>query len=372
MKLRKTTGETNEPNEAGETDEPGEPNEPGEANEPDKPGEPDEPGDAGEADGRERVYGPLVIAYLFLGGIAAGGFFAMAAWSLAFERSTSAIGRAPSDADGYRRRTGNAIAAPARNASSISLRCTQAFASLQARMYTLCLLLLALAVALLLWDLGRPERALLVLLHPHATVITFGAFCLVVETALGFLLVLGSLFRLTFAQGRLKRAAEILCCAFSLATMAYTGVFLVGNLAVPFWNTWTIAAVFTCSSLSGGISLLLLADYFIKDQTLLLRAVRPLQKCHLACLATEAASITLFMSVAFGNPNAQGSLDVLFSPGMLATATVGVLGCGLVAPALLETYSLARKECRAVPVSDVLCLFGGLCLRYCVIACGGI
>ena len=143
------------------------------------------------------MYGALVIAYLFLGGVAAGGFFAMAAWSLAFERST----------------------------------CANAWT------YTLCLALLALAVALLLWDLGRPERALLVLLHPHATVITFGAFCLVTELALGSLLVLGSLFRLPFAQGRLKRAAEVLCCAFSLATMAYTGVFLVGNLAVPLWNT---------------------------------------------------------------------------------------------------------------------------------------
>lgn len=318
------------------------------------------------------MYGALVIAYLFLGGVAAGGFFAMAAWSLAFERSTCANAWTHANAGGLGRRTGNAVAASARAANGALLRRAQAFSSLQARMYTLCLALLALAVALLLWDLGRPERALLVLLHPHATVITFGAFCLVTELALGSLLVLGSLFRLPFAQGRLKRAAEALCCAFSLATMAYTGVFLVGNLAVPLWNTWTIAAVFTCSSLSGGVSLLLLADYFIKDQTLLLRAVRAVQKCHLVCLAAEAASIALFMGVAFGNPAAQSSLDLLLSPDMLATAVVGALGCGLVAPALLETYSLTRKECRTIPVSDVLCLFGGLCLRYCVIACGGI
>lgn len=144
--------------------------------------------------------------------------------------------------------------------------------------------------------------------------------------------------------------------------MAYTGVFLVGNLAVPLWNTWTIAAVFTCSSLSGGVSLLLLADYFIKDQTLLLRAVRPLQKCHLVCLAAEAASIALFMGVAFGNPAAQSSLDLLLSPDMLATAVVGALGCGLVAPALWKRIrSRARSAGPSPCPTSCACSAGCAC-----------
>lgn len=326
---------------------------------------------------RGALYGPFVIAYLFLGGTAAGGIFAMAAWSLAVNRP---LARAAAPAKPRRgalrpplRHATARSAAPSgalRNASGVPLRRAQAFEQLQARVYPLCLLLLVLAIAFLFWDLGRPERALLVLLQPHATFITFGAFCLVVETALGALLVLGSLFRLPFLAGRARRAIEVSCCASSLATMAYTGAFLTGNVGIPAWSSPWLIALFTCSSLSCGMALLLLADWFIKDQTLLLRAVRPLQKWHLACLAAEALSIALFLGAAFENPAAGSARALLLSPDMLPTAVVGVLGFGLAAPAALEIYSLARKDCRAIPVSDALCLCGGLILRYCVIACG--
>lgn len=286
------------------------------------------------------MYGNLVIGYLFLGGAAAGGLFAMAAWSLLFDRTAH------------------------------SYRHVRAFEALQARVYTLCLTLLVLAIVFLLWDLAYPERALLVLLRPHPTPLTFGAYSLVLESVLAILLVLSTLFRLPRLNGVPRRILEAVCCMVSLATMAYTGVFLTSVVAVAFWNSWWLVAVFVCSSLSCGVSLLLLVDYFIKDQTLLLRAARPLQKCHLACLAAEAVTLALFVGAAYTNPAAHGSWELLLSPALLPTAVVGVLGFGMLIPAILETYSLTQKECRTIPVSDVICLCGGLCLRYVVIACG--
>ena len=53
-----------------------------------------------------------------------------------------------------------------------------------------------------------------------------------------------------------------------------------------------------------------------------------------------------------------------------AIAGIGVIGMGIALPFTLETYSITRKECRAIPVSDFVCLLGGLCLRYCLITCG--
>ncbi|WP_172136945.1 NrfD/PsrC family molybdoenzyme membrane anchor subunit [Adlercreutzia sp. ZJ473] len=290
------------------------------------------------------MYGPLVIAYLFLGGAAAGGMFVAAAWSLAFRRLPGGREHA--------------------------VRHARAFAALQARAWPLCLLLLVLAISALFWDLGRPDRMMLLMMSPRVTVMTFGTLCLVVELLLGIALTLRSLFHLRVLGGRAGRVLEALCCACSLCTMAYTAFLLMSAMGMPFWSSPWLVGVFTCSSLSNGLSLLLLVDYFTKDQTILLRAVKPLQKAHLACLAAEAVTLALFLSAAFANPGARSACAALLSPDMMPIASVGVGVLGLALPAALETYSLTRKECRCIPLADVLCLFGGLCLRYCIITCG--
>ena len=290
----------------------------------------------------------------------------MAAWSLA-----------------TRRRFENEIAAPSQNPSSRAFftrkaaapfsqeqRFFQAFSSLQARVYTLCLALLILSILFLFWDLGSPERVLLILLRPHATVLTFGAIFLSIEAILGLLLVAATVFRASVLRGQAMRIIEILTCVFSIATMAYTGVFLFGNIGIAFWSSWTIVGLFLFSSLSCGLTLMLLVDYFIQDQTLLLRAARPLQKWHLVCLAGEALFVALFITAAANNPAAAGGMEILLSPEMLPTAVVGVLGFGIAIPAVSEIYALARLDCRTIPASDVICLAGGLILRFCIIACG--
>ena len=109
------------------------------------------------------LYGSLVIAYLFLGGTAAGALFVISAWSLLFRRA-----QRPS-------------------------RLQTAFEALRRRVYIAGVVLLVFAMVCLLWDLGNPGRALLVFLHPHPTVITFGAYTLAIETLVATLLSLVSL-----------------------------------------------------------------------------------------------------------------------------------------------------------------------------------
>ena len=237
-------------------------------------------------------------------------------------------------------------------------------------MYALCLLLFILAISFLLWDLGSPEKVLLVLARPRATMLTFGMVCLVLEAVVGTLLALGSAFPLRILRGRARRILHAVCCITSLATMAYTGFFLMGNVGIALWATWTIVPLFIFSSLSCGITLMLLVDYFVKDQTILLRAARPLQKLHLACLAAEASFLALFVYETFSNPMTGSAIEMLLSSDILPTAAIGILGFGIIAPAACEIYALSQQECRTIPVSDVLCLVGGLLLRYCIIVCG--
>ena len=293
------------------------------------------------------MYSELVIGYLFLGGTAAGGMFAMSAWDLARKSARSHTVR-----------------------SSVVVRRNAAFCSLQTLVYPLCLALLLAGILFLLWDLGRPERVLLVLFQPHATPLTFGTLCLIGSVIVGALLVLSTAFRAPTLQGRTQSALEAIACVFALGTMAYTGVFLMSGISVALWSSWAVVALFTCSSLSCGLSVMLLTDWFVRDRTLLLRAARPLQRMHLLCLACEALSLASFVLAAISNPAAAPALSALSSPEMLSTALVGVVGFGILAPFALEVCSLAQADCRTIPVSDALCLCGGLCLRYCVIVCG--
>lgn len=77
-----------------------------------------------------------------------------------------------------------------------------------------------------------------------------------------------------------------------------------------------------------------------------------------------------FVAAAWANPQATEAIAVLLSPDVLSTAVIGAVGFGIAAPAALESYALLRKEQRAIPVSDFVCLIGALCLRWTVIVCG--
>lgn len=274
----------------------------------------------------------------------------MASWDLAFLRTTG--GR------------------PANIAPTRSWRIKQAFETLRTRMYTLCLLLLILSMLFLFWDLGVPARALYIFLHPHATVLTFGAVSLMAEAAVGGLLALGSVFGARARYRRIRQILNIACCLISLAVMAYTGVFLISNVGIAFWSTWTIVPLFVFSSLSCGASLMLLINYFTDDHAVSVRTTRLFQKMHLVFLAGEAVSLALFMRAAFLNPVAANACKMVLSPDILPTAIIGVIGFGLVIPAVSEAIALLWRKGTDLPIADAFCLCGGFLLRFCIISCG--
>ncbi len=288
------------------------------------------------------LFDTLVILYLFLGGAAAGALFIIAAWSIVFHRRIK----------------------------ERHIRLQTAFKSLMSYCYVTGMILLSFSILCLLWDLGQPQRALSLFFRPHLTVLTFGSYSLLFEVLIVAFLIAANRLDLFSISGRVRKVLEYLCCVGSSAVMIYTGVFLATNISVPFWNTWTLIALFFFSSLSAGVSLVLLIDYFVKDRTLLLRAARPLQKIHVCVLLLEAAAMAGFIAVAFFNQETSKSIEILLGAEMLPTAIIGVVGMGVIIPLILESYNLLTKPYRTIPVSDVICLLGGLCLRYVIIQCG--
>lgn len=245
----------------------------------------------------------------------------------------------------------------------------EAFKSLLGKCYFTCAVILACSLLCLLWDLGSPHKALLLFTRPKPTVLTFGAFSLVALLAVTLVLACINYFKVIKPSGFAKRILEIVCCALSVFAMSYTGLFLMEG-GIPFWNTFALVALFIFSSLSTGISLVLLVDYFVQGKFALLGRLRPIQKAHIACLLLESISLALFIMAAYSNPHAASSLALLVKPHMLANLVVGAVGMGIATPLVLESFSLAFRNPRVIPLSDAICLIGGFLLRYCVVVCG--
>lgn len=289
------------------------------------------------------MYSELIIIYLFLGGAASGAFFVMAAWSLGFHHGEKRLR---------------------------DRRLRLAFRVMKRIVYTTSFLLLIIAMGCLFADLKVPGKALLLLLRPQPTPLTFGFFVLSLLAIVGAALVVANVLRPRFMTGYVKAALEWMCAATALAVMAYTAVYLFNQKAVALWNSPWLIALFLCSSTSSGISVVLLCNWFVQGKTLLLRAARPLQRVHIAVLVAEGIVLAVYMTSVLANPDAARSLILLQQPELLQTGIVGAVGMGIVAPLALEAYVLAWKDWRAIPVSDVICLVGGFCLRWCLIMGG--
>ena len=126
-----------------------------------------------------RVFGDLIAWYLFLGGAGAGLAGALAALDLArawFLRPSAA--------------------APAPAWTACLTR------RLFARGYLVALAVLGVGAACLLVDLGRPERFFYVLVHPTASLLTFGSYVLTGTVACAAALGAVALFNLERVPAR--------------------------------------------------------------------------------------------------------------------------------------------------------------------------
>lgn len=248
---------------------------------------------------------------------------------------------------------------------------TDAFDTLKSRCYAVGFVMMGVAALCLLLDLGRPQLAYLLFVRPTFSILSFGSFTLLISLVVGAFLTAANLLYLPFVHARARKVAEVVCLAVSLAMMVYTGVYVGWVEAVALWSGWTVPVLFTLSSLSAGLSTVFIASAFVRDTSLLEGWSRILHRVHLGVLVLEIVALVVFVALAFVNPFAQGSLALLLDPeGFGAWFVVGLVGMGLLVPLAFEVYSaIVRRVLRLLPV-DVLCIMGGLVLRFCVVWSG--
>ena len=286
------------------------------------------------------MFGPLVIAYIFLGGAAGGSLLVASLTDLVRTRTWH--------------RCGNGGEPPR---------------TLIAKTYVVGLVLLLAALCCLLWDLRQPSRALLVFFMPRPTPLTLGAYTLAMESVIGCLLASSLILGRPRQNSRLLLAIEVLCCIVSTVLILYTAFYLIST-AVPFWHNLALPAVFFTSSVSMGLSVFSIVAFSSNERALEPRTLKVLQSSHLVFLILEGISVAAFAAIAWNDPLCQDSIRLLCSPDMLACFLVGALVMGIAAPLLIETYSLVVGGGRVLPVCGALCLCGSLMLRYVIIACG--
>lgn len=218
------------------------------------------------------------------------------------------------------------------------------------------LFLLTLGVACLMFDVGRPERALALFLSPHLTAMTFGSYALLLLEVLAALFAAVRFFYLPGVPARFVRAAEVTSVAVGVAVMVYTGVLLQSNVGVAFWRCWALPLLFAASSLSGGIAVLLAVSCFTLDAARAQRsaAVRALVAVDMVTIVAEALFAACFMGTALNSasPAAIASANSAVAGDYARTWWLGFVVCGLIVPFAVE--AVVHRRARADRAGDAL------------------
>ncbi len=298
----------------------------------------------------QNTWGWLVAVYLFLGGLGAGAFVAVAVISLA---------------------TGERFKSTVRFGAWAS--------AIAIGVGTLCLLI----------DVGKPLRALVL----FRSFVHFGSWMTIGAWLLFGAILFDGLFALFWTEpvlqwvgARWKFPVEqrkafrvilaVLGIFINLGVAVYTGVLLGAPQFRPFWHTWWLPALFTASALDTGVGLV--TGYATlgerSEKAYALRNV--LEGCIIVLILIEASVLYLYLShMLKASPDAVRSAELLTSGALRVPFWLVVVGLGLAVPLIVcvtQLGGLLRKRAAVVVplIGLVSCLIGGWTLRYLVLSAG--
>ena len=221
-----------------------------------------------------------------------------------------------------------------------------------------------LACIFLFCDIGRPANLLYVLQNPLASLVSAGAWIMMLSTlvsmALAFLMLTNRL-RQTGAWALMGMGGVL-----SVATLVYTGLLLSTIPSVDFWTTPALVALFIMSGLTCGVAATSVLGVALEGSW---RRDSALAKVRNACAVAElAALVWLLVDRLFATASARASVLRLVQGDLSAVFVGGVVLVGLVVP--FACSALRRvADARAMTLAAGGCtLLGGLALRYAIVA----
>lgn len=254
-----------------------------------------------------------------------------------------------------------------------------------------------LGTVLIVFELGRPDRALNLFKLINLSPMSIGSWLLT-------LFMLTSVFyALTFAPSflpQLKRLSDRLSpvratlawinVPMGIGVAVYTGIMLGAMPARPLWNSPILALLFLVSAISTGVAAIILARVFFHRKSPDAEVERQFHQSAYLLTATDVMLIGLelmviFLFVLFAHltiGNVKYAMAVILPGGEMAmmfwfwVVLIGLLLPGLVelayvVPKLLYHRDYAAPKAVEVTVA-VAVLIGGFMLRYIIVVAGQI
>lgn len=233
------------------------------------------------------------------------------------------------------------------------------------------------SAAFLVLDLGVPEKALYLFTASTQSLLTAGAWGIVLfaATAAGAL-VLGAAagdgegdeaepgFSGRVALRIVELACSLVATGLALFVVVYSGLFLSAYPSLPFLHTPWIPVLFVASAFTTGLAALMACAFFRQQVPGVPEAVHSLLLVDAALVGVELAVLIGFLaaSLAEGQPAAGAALTLLSGP--LAPAFwLGIVLLGLVVPFSVDVVCRRMPSLLAVALGAASTLTGGLCLR---------
>ena len=222
--------------------------------------------------------------------------------------------------------------------------------------------LVGIGCLMLLLDLGQIKNAWRSAMKPGTSWMARGVIIISGFMIIGFIHTV--LLWTGMGGGIVLQLLSILGCVFAFSTMVYTGLLLGDALPFPFWSTILLPVLFFVSALSTGIMAVILVGTFMGGAE---EGIATLTNADIILLVLEAFVLAAYLHGAHRLPNTQPSAEFLLRGEGAAFFWGGVAFCGLAAPLCLEVAGLHGV---GAAVASLFGLFGGLLLRYCVLAGG--
>lgn len=254
-----------------------------------------------------------------------------------------------------------------------------------------------LGTGLIIFELGRPDRALNLFKVINLSPMSIGSWLLLVFIwvsvfyALAFIPTLVPALReLGERLAGLRRSLAWICVPLGIAVAIYTGVLLGAMPSRPFWNSPIIALLFLVSALSTGVATIILARSILHRnghdpvrQKRFHESAYLLTASDVMLIGFEIMVIFLFLMFAHLTiGNVKYAVATILPGGELAAAFwTWVVLIGLVIPGLVELWYVVprliyHRDYHAPRVVEVVIpiaiLVGGFMLRYVVVVAGQI
>lgn len=241
-------------------------------------------------------------------------------------------------------------------------------------------IIVALSLLFLVFDLGSPERAFTIFTNGQPSMLTFGAWMILLFVLCGGChFALGYLVEADVAPG-LSVGIEVVGLLAACAVMTYTGLFLSDMQGIPFYHTWLLPVLFVLSSLSTGTAVVILGAFLSQEQKNVPVGLFALPRIDAILIVGECAALAAFVGLALSTGDgsdagivgstASDSARFLLFGDAGSVFWLGLVVVGLGVPLLLELGVRSSSPTGSLAACAICVLVGGFCLRYVVLAAG--